>query len=470
MSNWFLKVREAVKTRVWRFMLKRLTHTTRITTSGAQVIVLRPGAIIDAESEAMIQAMHSRSPGGLFQHLVALMKSGPGKFMETFYVGYSHKSIGDCGTGTVFIEGVSMLVAKAIQDTRLHSGQEVSTRYVDFSVQPFIDPVGTEASRWVLVSWRNFYVKNMPAVVEHLKQRFPQQPGEKDGVYNKAIAARAFDTMRGFLPAGASTNLAWHSNLRQFADHLMLLRHHPLEEVRDVAEAIESALKETYPSSFGHKRYDSTEDYNRWWMENEYLFYPQNWTDFDYFLDRFSEDMLGHHFMGALMRRPLKTELPKQLAVCGVIEFDFLLDFGSFRDIQRHRAVTQRMPMLTEQFGFEQWYLDELPESVREEALKLLRFQSELTDTFCFSIPMRQYYLPMGYRVPMQVVGDLPALVYLVELRATRFVHPTLCRRAIQMADVLKKHLSPVGLVLHLDEEPGRFDVRRGEHDIVIKV
>lgn len=469
MSNLLQSIREAVKTRVWRFLLKRLTHTTRTTAGGAQVIVLRSGAIIDAESEAMIQAMHSRSPGGLFQHLVALMRSGPGKFMETFYVGYSHKSIGDCGSGTVFIEGVSMLVAKAIQDTRLYSGQEVSTRYVDFSVQPFIDPIRTTTSEWVFTNWRNFYVHNMPAVVEHLKQRFPRQPGEKNKIYDKAIAARAFDTMRGFLPAGASTNLAWHSNLRQFADHLMLLRHHPLEEVREVAEAIEEALKESYPSSFGHKRYEGTEEYNRWWMENEYMFRPNNWTEFAFFLDRFNEEMLGKH-RSTLSKRPPKTDLPKKLATCGVIEFDFMLDFGSFRDIQRHRAVTQQMPMLTEQLGFEPWYLDELPDSVRIEALTLLRVQSELTSEFCLSEELRQYYLPMGYRVPMQVVGDLPALVYLVELRATRFVHPTLCHRAIQMAEVLMKHLGPLGLVLHLDDEPGRFDIRRGDHDIIQKM
>jgi hypothetical protein len=32
-----------------------------------------------------------------------------------------------------------MLVAKAIQDNKLYSGQEASTRYVDFSKQKFIN-------------------------------------------------------------------------------------------------------------------------------------------------------------------------------------------------------------------------------------------------------------------------------------------------------------------------------------------
>ncbi|MBI4433628.1 hypothetical protein HY632_02565, partial [Candidatus Uhrbacteria bacterium] len=65
--------------------------------------------------------------------------------------------------------------------------------------------------------------------------------------------------------------------------------------------------------------------------------------------------------------------------------------------------------------------------------------------------------------------GTLPALVYLAELRATRFVHPTLATVAGELARILMRECSDAGLILHLDEEPGRFDVRRGTHDIIMK-
>jgi hypothetical protein len=56
-----------------------------------------------------------------------------------------------------------------------------------------------------------------------------------------------------------------------------------------------------------------------------------------------------------LKKRPnAYTELPPQIAEVGTMQFEFQLDFGSFRDIQRHRAVTQRMPLLTTKLGFEQ--------------------------------------------------------------------------------------------------------------------
>jgi hypothetical protein len=75
----------------------------------------------------------------------------------------------------------------------------------------------------------------------------------------------------------------------------------------------------------------------------------------------------------------------------------------------------------------------------------------------------------MGFNTTNQVTGDLHALVYLVELRGTRFVHPTLRERALQIACELEKRFGKNGLVLHMDPEPNRFDVRRGSHDLKIK-
>lgn len=459
--------------------VESLSHVVRQLPNGGMVLVLNTGAVITPEAEAMLQALHSRSVGGIREHLKILAERGAEKFMSSFYVGYGHKSIGDCGTPTIFIEGVSMLAAKAIQDWELYSGQEASTRYIDFALQPFLDPC--RLGNTILEKWREFYVTSQDPVREHLKKLFPIQDGEKEATYEKAIAARSFDILRGFLPAGATTNLAWHTNLRQAADKLMLLRHHPLQEVKQIALVCEDALKEAFPSSFGHKQYESTESYNRMWMENHYYFPSVNNIlfmdkdemppEFEVFQDNMDYPYFLEH-RELLATRPAKTELPKFLKEGGTLGFTFLLDFGSFRDIQRHRAITQRMPLLTTRFGFEEWYLKQLPEQVRHRALDLLSEQEGRIDSLNITrVPFteRQYYIAMGYRTINRIVGTLPALVYLVELRATRFVHPTLRKRAKQMADALLKRLKPFGLALHLDPEPDRFDVKRGEHDIILK-
>ena len=448
--------------------VKDLIHTTRPLLGGGEVFVLNTGAVIGAEAEAMLQALHSRSVGGLRAHLERLWKSGPEKFMSLFYVGYGHKSIGDCGSTTIFIEGVSMLAAKAIQDFMLYNGQEASTRYIDFATQRFVDPVGKKESRWLLERWRQHYLQGLSVVQHNLLRQHPRQEGEKEDVYEKAIKARSFDIMRGFLPAGAATNLAWHGELRHIADHLDRLRHHPLAEVRILAQTLEDALNEKYPSSFQKKRYEATEEYLQHWMENAYYYTTtrQDSLDVAGTFTGFDKDMLFAH-RDLLVRRPKQTELPKFLAECGTMRFNYLLDFGSFRDDQRHRAVAQRMPLLTPHHGFSPWYLDQLPDSFRDEVDPFLIQQMGYVKNMFSNDFVRQYYCPMGALVPCQKVGDLPAMTYFVERRARLDVHPTMRRVAQQTGTLMLNELGDLGLHLYMETEGDRFYYKRGEQDIV---
>lgn len=443
-----------------------LSHQIVELPGGGEVFVLDTGSAIGPEPQAMLAALHSRSPGGIRSHLSVLAEKGSDRFMSTFYVGYGHKSVGDNATASVFIEGVSMLVAKAIQDFPLYNGQEVSTRYVDFSAQRFVDPVGTPESNKLLERLRKFYLEGLEVMLPALRERFPRKPEEEEKIYEKAIKARAFDTMRAFLPAGASTNLAWVGPLRQFADRLPVLRHHPLAEVRAVAAATEQALLKAFPNSFSDKRYAESEQYQEL-CGSLYTYYDEpNPPEFALVRDDVRRDQLAA-YRDALAKRPNnKTELPYPIRECGVAEFRFLLDFGSFRDIQRHRALTIRMPLLTAKHGFEPWYFDELPEALREKARVLLDEYVRDVATLQIAPEIAQHYLPMGFRTAIRLTGDLRALVYLVELRATRFVHPTLRKRAQQMAKALSEKFGSDGLVLHLDTDPDRFDVKRGTHDI----
>lgn len=481
--------------------IESIIHTEVPLASGGFVLILNTSATIGPESEAMLQALHSRSIGGIKSHLKVLAAKGAENFMANFYVGYGHKSIGDCGSCTIFVEGVSLLVAKAIQDTPLYSGQEASTRYIDFAKQAFIDPIGTAESREILETWRAFYLRGLEVLQEDLKKRYPREaggvgtdgkekPAEDEKIYLKAIKARAFDIMRGFLPSGASTNLAWHTNFRQAADHLMRLRHHPLAEVREAADAIETGLKKAYPSSFGHPRFDTTEHFNERFMKEAYYFEkPAAHSDektaiisdtgqaTDFTLTRNTVDKTAlTKYKPILETRFAKTEVPREIGECGTLQFEFMLDFGSFRDLHRHRAIIQRMPLVTMTHGFEEWYLNELPADFRAEAVAFIAAQKEKTEKLTnnsngekISKEVAQYYIPMGYRLPNKITGPLPALIYLAELRATRFVHSTLRKHAIQIANTIAREFKNEGVVIHLDSDPDRFDIKRGEHDIVQK-
>ncbi|MBU2028531.1 FAD-dependent thymidylate synthase [Patescibacteria group bacterium] len=443
-------------------------HAVEKLSQGGFILVLNTEAKIDGQAEAMLQALHSRSTGGIRNHLQILKKKGANNFMEQFYVGYGHKSIGDCGSATVFVESISMLAAKAIQDWRLYSGQEASTRYVDFSRQKFLNPVGNKAGEEILENWRKFYLAAQAPVREHLKKQFSKQKDENEKLYEKAIKARAFDITRSFLPAGATTNISWRMNFRQLADELMLLRHHPLEEVRDIAEKTEKALGQMYKSSFGQEKFPHTEKYNLEWMQKKYYYCNKQAKDFRLVYDKVDRKALAE-YKELLKKRPFKTELPPAIAECGMVAYEFLLDFGSFRDLQRHRAIVQRMPLLVRTHGFNPWYLKSLPKDLRKKTKEFITEQEKKIEKLKASDEIKQYYTAMGYRVPCRFAGDLKALVYLAELRSTRFVHPTLVEQILKMIASLNKLFKKDGLVLHLDEEPNRFDIKRGEQDIVMK-
>lgn len=443
-----------------------ILHVEKPLSGGGSVLVLNTGALIDPEAQAMLAALHSRSIGGIRSHLKVLAEKGPANFMSKFYVGYGHKSIGDLGSVSIFIEGVSMLAAKAIQDSRLYNGQESSTRYIDFAHQAFVSPHASTHAHEILERWRTFYLHGIEVLQPHLREKYPRTEEEKEGIYEKAILARAFDTMRAFLPAGASTNLAWHGSLRSCSDRLLTLRHHALLEVREIASTLEAALLEAHPNSFTDKRYDGTESYlEQVTPETTYL-QQESCEPFAVTRDTFDRAYLSAH-RSVLASRPAYTELPKFLEEGGELQFEYLLDFGSFRDIQRHRAVIQRMPLLSMKFGFEPWYLDEMPDTLRREAEACISLQQAAIGGLNLSPELTQYYVAMGFRTANRLTGTLPALTYLAELRSASTVHPTLRILAQNIGRELEKRLGETGLVLHLDYQENRFDTKRGAHDIV---
>lgn len=415
------------------------------------------------EDTAMMQALYSRSAESVVAHAEKVKASGSGKFMERFYVGYGHASIADCGSTTIFIENVSMLVAKAIEDWPLYSGQETSSRYIDMSKQLLVDPVKTVDSKKILDKWMEFYTKSQSAVEKHLIAKYPKKLEEDEKVYLKAIKARSFDILRGFLPSGVATQFSWHTNLRQAADKLMTLRYHPLIEVRETAEKILNLLKEKYPSSFSHKLYGDQEKYRKDVAKN-FTYFGEKKLAKDFSFSTSIKPAELNKYKNLIKNRPEKTNLPYFLADLGLNTFEFYLDFGSFRDIQRHRNGVCRMPLVTTKFGFNKWYLDQLPVSVRKEAEKLIKEQKEAILKLNASKEDTQYYIAMGFNIVCKVSYGLPATLYVAELRSGRMVHPTLRVMAQKMCDVLKKKFP--NLAVHADRSLNDWDIRRGLQDI----
>lgn len=442
-----------------------------VTLDGSEIFIVDN---MHPEANAMAQALYSRSPQSVVNHLKKIEEIGHEKFMDTYYVGYGHKSIGDCGSITLFIENISILAAKALQDWPLYKGQEASTRYLDMSKQKVINPVehiehckNKSLGKTIQDNWMSFYEKLIVEIIPELKKKFPIKDGEKEVIYEKAIKVRAFDIARGFLPAGITTYASWHTDFRQAHDHLKYMENNPLPEIQAIGGAIREALKQRYPSSFSHKTYEEQEKYYK--LLSKYAYYDRETNALnDGFNYRSNVNTEGlEHYKDLLMSRPEKTELFFRLAKYGNITFDFPLDYGSFRDLQRHRNGVCEMPLLTTHHGFLPWYLEQLSPELREVAEALIEKQTKLIAELDCDNYTKQYYTAMGFTVACQVTYSIPQVIYVSELRSNKTVHATLRVVAQKMAEVLKEVVPYAAL--HVDTDPENWDIKRGTQDIVKK-
>ena len=416
----------------------------------------------------MVQALYSRSSKSVREHLQRVQEVGSGKFVNSYVVNYNHKSIADCASVTICFEGVSVLAAKAIEDWALYCGQETSTRYVDMTKAGIVDPENTSASNKIMQRWKQFYLEGLEPVANEISRRYPQKDEEEDADYKRAVKARTFDVMRAFLPAGIQTQLSWHTNLRQAGDHLEWLRYHPLEEVRSLAEQALTMLADKYPNSgFGRSQaavsgVSEGEQDRRKWMEAAAL-------NFTYGYGRvqksFRHDLKNiKNYPTLLTYRPRGAVLPHFLTDLGQVHLDFNLDYGSFRDVQRHRNGVCRRPCLTTEVGFHPWYLEQLPKSMVDDAKWLLAQQELAIAELPIGADCRQYYIAMGYQVGCQLTYGLPATLYILELRSSKTVHHTLRQVSLEATKWFKEEFPHIAL--HVDDSPDDWTLRRGQQTI----
>ena len=418
----------------------------------------------DPEVTAMLQAYYSRSHERIKDRLAKLGTDNTTvkEALKKYLINYGHKSIGQCGDTTMFIEGVSILAAKVFEDTTLFNGQETSTRFINFADQPMHDPLFKPE---ILQKWIDFYVEAQEPTIQHIAEQ--QGLDLTNQKQYDAAKARAFDVLRAFVPAGASTQLSWHSNFTHLSDRIIQLAHHPLEEVRLVSKAMAAYLQKRYPYACADldKKIEQFAEY-----------YSTNNRGLNYLIADDQEldiwpSFKAQTFTATHLRtldgltRPKGTPVARHLQYQGRLQFKYKLDYGSFRDIQRHRPCVQMMPILTTRYGFHNWYLDSLPESLRHRALLLIASQTEAINKLYqdYYDTDVQYYIPLGFVVPGLLDADYPQAVYISEIRTSKFVHPTLRKLAQKIAHVTSQYKFGD---MYIDMDTEDFTIKRGQQTI----
>jgi thymidylate synthase ThyX len=391
------------------------------------------------------------------------------QFHEKWVVGYGHASVAEHAVVHLALEDVSIVATKIIEDSRLASFTEKSTRYVLFDDHKFYhvprlmqSPLAAlyeDAVRLLLHS----YVTSIPQVVEGIKARVPRRTGQSERTYETACRAKAYDLLRYLLPASTMTNLGLTINARALEHLLTKLLSHPLEEARDLATAMKREAVKVVPTLLkyaDHNPYFAETDQALRHLGRELFAEEEPPGTPSVSLVRSPEDaeeqlaaaiVFGYtqlswaqvaervgklpasqrqRIIDEYLQRREPHDQPLRALEHLYYTFDIVLDYGAFRDIQRHRMATQTRQDLSTRYGYS------VPEEIVAFGLGDV-FQACMTRAadahtrIAEQFPLEaQYVLPLAYRIRVLFTWNLRELCHFIQLRSARQGHASYRRIA----------------------------------------
>ncbi len=390
---------------------------------------------------------------------------------------YGDDSVAQLGGVHLACEQASNLLTKVLEWGRLMSYLEQSTRYISYDTRLggryryYRDPHvlrSAYGTRYVGEMDRIFdaYADLVGRMERFFRDTVPKQPGDKDFVYRQAIKAKAFDAVRGVLPAASLSNVGISGTGQGYEALLVRMRAHPLPEARAYADLMLTELRKVIPSFL--KRVDLPDrggatsgylDDTRASMEAiTARLFPEDAPPVDaptvelVDWDPDAEIKLVASMLYAYSHQPETTlearvramTVEDRLAVMRAYEgrrgnrrhkpgralerptyrFDILADYGAFRDLQRHRLLTIEWQRLSPVHGYTR------PDSVDaagESALfdEALGRSATLHDLLVGEFPEQAAYaVAFAYKVRFMMQMNAREAMHLLELRTSPQGHP----------------------------------------------
>lgn len=400
-------------------------------------------------------------------------------FHEKWVVGYGHASVAEHAVVHLALENVSIIASKVIEDLRLGSFTEKSTRYVVFDRNSFVDlPVlGDKLQAVYRRTCENLfssYLDLMPVVTRALEARTKRSVAMTDAAYAAAIRAQACDLLRGLLPASTRTNIGLSANARALEGLLSKMFSSPLLEVRSLAAAMHRASLTVVPTLVKYAKenayrmnlHDVVQDKLRTiydpgpWDPSvtnvmgqpvRLIHYDKDAADRVALALAYDASEPSVHVRGVLEALKLTTKAERDGLlraalegrgphdpVCRAFEatsmtFELLLDYGAYRDLQRHRMLSPSTQRLTCRLGFE------TPSELLEFGLAndYARVMLEAVDAWERleeHFPQEaQYAVPLGFRMRTLWTLNLREAIHVIELRSAKQGHASYRRIAQSM-------------------------------------
>ena len=190
----------------------------------------------------------------LAQDDLASAKRKAREFHEKWVVGYGHASVAEHAVAHLAIEDVSIVASKIVEDARLASYTEKSTRYVVFDRDKFYrEPIilqSRHARRYqeTCGALLDTYTRLTDPLLAAIMRDTPRGARQGDRAFESACRAKTCDVLRYLLPAATLTNIGMTINGRALEQLIGKLLSHPLAEARQVGAAIKAEAQQIIPT------------------------------------------------------------------------------------------------------------------------------------------------------------------------------------------------------------------------------
>ncbi|MEX1112285.1 MAG: FAD-dependent thymidylate synthase [Candidatus Andersenbacteria bacterium] len=440
-------------------------------------------------------------------------------FYSKWLAQYGDDSIAQMAGMHVVFSSLSQLAIKHFEDQRIGLAPlEKSTRYVDYS-----DKVNGEYKYYTdpnLKNWKlekeyreamdalfDTYVALRPKLEAYLAEKFPE---EKPGVVEK----KAFDTLRGLLPVSTLSQVAFFGNGQAFEYAVTRSLKHPLGEVRWAGEQTYEELYSVTPSFLrrvkdeGSKHIaDSYQEYIAGRSTRmasiaedvlpkktragkyfdapnvELIEYDKNgedkviagmlyaadnnhasWNDTLTAVSKMSDEAKRQAIATYLSGREQRWQKVGRAFENTYVRFDLAMNIGSWRDLHRHRMLTQQRQLFTTAHGYD------LPPEIEDAGLTK-EFTAAIDKAAAVfekieqhDVYAAQYAIPMAYRVQFQQWKNLRECFWEMELRTIPEGHPDY-RLVEQMKFKLLEQAFPL-ITEHMHVNLENYDfARRGQEE-----
>ena len=239
-----------------------MADSSRTTAAGTDEGILYPrrvypldARLLSEEQIAVAFAMTSRVPDPFDVIAERVSEEKAADFHERWVLGYGHASVAEHAVVHLAAENISRIACDGLEDNRLASYTEKSSRYQVIDAGSFHIPAELDAHpslrddyiatcRQLFSAYQDLIAKS----TEYLRSVHPKRTRESDSAYGLRIRRMATDACRSVLPTSTLTNVGVTANARTLEHAISKLMSSELEEERQLGEAMREQGRAVTPT------------------------------------------------------------------------------------------------------------------------------------------------------------------------------------------------------------------------------